>query len=107
MAATMVPKTSKKKRDDTFDRDAILERLFSLPLPPQTNGQNTGGRNYAIHTPLGRIMRLREVLVNDLARMDGCPNARLLCDYLAGRREITPAHRGALARALRVDARVF
>lgn len=97
MAATMVPKKA------PFNRDAVLERLFSLPLPPPS----PIGKAYPIHTPLGRLMRLRGIRVQELAAMEGCPNYRVLSDYLAERREITPKYRGALGRALKVDARVL
>lgn len=101
--AALVPKGPTAHADD-FDRDALLAKLFALPVPPIVG---MSGRHYPITTPLGRIMRLREVQVNKVAAGEGCPNYRVLSDYLAGRRPISPHHRVALARYLRVDARIF
>lgn len=88
---------------DHFDRDAALTYLFSLPLPPYPPGR----REYPAHTPLGRIMRLKGLMIRDIERMDGAPNQRKMSDYLAGRSRISDHHRRALARGLGVDARIF
>lgn len=95
------PRVEALLRDD-FDRPALLAKLFALPLPPAP-----WARQYPIHTPLGRIMRLRGLKVRDVDGMEGCPNYRLLSDYLAGRKPVRGDHRVALARALDVDPRIF
>lgn len=95
------PTVDRLLRDD-FDRPALLAKLFSLPLPPAP-----WMRQYPIHTPLGRIMRLRMLMVRDVDRMEGCPNYRVLSDYLADRKPVRADHRVALARALDVDPRIF
>ena len=91
-----------------FDRDTLLARLFALPVPPITRqGRGGGGREYPIHTPLGRIMRLRGLTVNEMSMGEGCPNVRVMSDYLANRKPMAPHHRVALGRLLRVDPRIF
>lgn len=107
-AHTMVPKGPTARQadddgDDGFDRDALLAKLFALPIPPQQHRT----KPYPIHTPLGRIMRVKGLLIRDVDRMPNCPNQRVLCDYLAGRKPIAPHHRGALARGLGVDVRLL
>lgn len=103
-ASTLVPKGPLIQRDAEFDRDAILAKLFALPVPPNPAA---GSRTYPIHTPLGRIMRLRGLTIREVDAGEGCPNYRLLSDYLAGRKPVGPQFRGALARLLQVDPRIF
>lgn len=102
-ATTIVPKSMPQSSTGEFDREAVLERLFALPIPPHRWGR----RDYPIHTPLGRVMRVKEMLIRQVSAMPGCPNERRMSDYLAGRREIAPHHRGHLAAALGVDPRVL
>lgn len=108
MAATtervIVPKTLSPPE---FDRAQMLERLFALPLPPRPADDHGGGRPYPITTPLGRIMRLKGLKVQEVGLMPDCPNYRVLSDYLAKRKPISPRHRGALAKALGVDSRIL
>lgn len=110
MAATLTPKARRHDPPPSpspppappFDRQAILDALFALPVP--TRGE---GRQFPIHTPLGRLMVHRGLRVRDMDAMPGCPNYRLLSDYLAGRQEIAPRYRQAIARALGVDPRLL
>ncbi len=89
-----------------FDRAALLARLFALPLPPYPTSDKGGHRAYPVHTPLGRIMRLRTIRASDLSIQSGV-YVRTMTEYLAGRKAIPPRHRIALARALDVDPRIF
>ena len=86
-----------------FDRDAALARLYALPLPPTRHRC----KPFNTSTPLGRIMAIKGVMVRDVEGIPGCPNARVMSDYLAGRKPIAPHHRGALARGLGVDVRLL
>lgn len=86
-----------------FDRDAMLEQLFALPLPPAP----TNTRTYPTDTPLGRIMRLRGLTVNEVARCEGGPNARQLTDILSGARELGWDWKQSLARGLGIDWRLL
>lgn len=107
MAAQTITPKSMKKPDKTgeFDRAEVLRQLFSIPVPPSQHGN---ARTFPIHTPLGRIMRLKGLTVRDVDAMrDGVPNYRVLSDYLAGRKKMSAHHRVALGRALGVDSRVF
>ncbi len=105
MADVMVKKslTPKARVVSEFNRDLILARLFDLPIPPRP----TRGREFPIHTPLGRIMRLKHLRIRDVTRWEGAPNERLMTDYLAGRQRLPATHRGALARGLGVDGRLL
>lgn len=100
---TLVPKSMPPPEPPPeFDREAILERLFALPLPAAlSNG------SFPVHTPLGRIMRLKKLTVRDVDAMPDCPNYRYLSNYLAARKPINAKHRAALARALGVDPRLL
>lgn len=89
-------------QDDTFDRDAVLTKLFALPLPPPHNE----GRLYPTHTPLGRVMRLRSLMIRDVTKQDGAPNERVMTEMLAGRRTVGK-YRVPLAKILQVDPRVL
>lgn len=108
MAAALVPKgptaPPPPPRPPGFDREALLAKLYALPVPPKAGKT---GRQFASHTPLGRIMRLRGMTVNEVSAGPGCPNYRVLSDYLADRKPIPPHHRVALARLMKVDARIF
>lgn len=105
--AALVPKgpnaAPPPPRAEDFDRAALLAKLYAVPLPPHKGGR----RPHADHTPLGRIMRLRGITVNEISAGAGCPNYRVLSDYLADRKPIPPHHRVALARFLKVDGRIF
>lgn len=107
MAAAMTPKavgtTTPSTATSPFDRVRVLERLFALPLPPHRKGR----RPYPVDTPLGRVMRVKDLMIREVAAMPDCPNERLISDYLAGRREIADHHRAALARGLGVDPRIL
>jgi hypothetical protein len=106
-AKVMVPKGRTvvgPPRPQEFDREALLAKLFALPVPPQGRGH----RRFPTHTPLGRIMRLRELSVRQVSAMSpDVPHVRTMTEYLAGRKAIRGEHRRALAKALGVDARVF
>lgn len=104
-SSTIVPKQRRRSREvgDGFDRDAVLRRLFSLPVPPTAWGR----KPYPIHTPLGRLMRVKNLMIQDVQKWDGAPNHRVMSDYLAGRKPIAVHHRAALARGLGVDQRVL
>lgn len=106
-SAALVPKgptaPAPPPRASSFDRADLLTKLFALPLPPRSGGR----RDYPIATPLGRIMRLRTITVNAISAGEGCPNYRVMSDYLADRKPIAPHHRVALARYLNVDSRIF
>lgn len=80
----------------------MLEALFALPLPPPPKSFRT----YPVDTPLGRIMRLRGMMVRDVTKLDGTPNERVMTELLAGRTPIDH-YRHGLARALQVDPRVL
>lgn len=86
-----------------FNRDAILEALFALPIPPSPAG---GRRSYPIHTPLGRIMRLQCKQKRHMVAFPGTPNERALTEMLAGRRDVGN-YRVPLAGALGVDPRLL
>jgi hypothetical protein len=110
MAATMTPKKlpSRYVKREKFDREAAHKRLFALPVPAPPSTDTLGPRRtYPIHTPLGRIMRLRRLHIRAVTRLDGCPSDRLMSDYLADRRAISPSHRQALGKALGVDPRIL
>lgn len=111
MAATttrIVPKgptapPREASEDDGFDREALLAKLFALPVPPSPHG----GKPYPIHTPLGRILRLRGMRAMDLYGAPGAPHYYTISKYLAGKKEMLPHHRVAIARVLKVDPRIF
>lgn len=92
-----------EQTDDSFDRDAVLAKLFALPLPPHPH---RGSRPYPIHTPLGRLMRLRNLMIRDVTKHPGAPNERVMTELLAGRREVRN-YRVPLAKILGVDPRVL
>lgn len=79
--------------------------LFALPLPPNPSGTRT----YPTHTPLGRVMRHKGVSIEDVVRLPikGLPNARMMSNYLAGRKPVPPKHAQLIARGLGVDWRVL
>lgn len=82
--------------------------IFSLPVPPNPMKERGGyGRAYPTHTILGRLMRLRGLMIRDVCEWDGAPSDRTMTEYLAGRVGITKRHRGVLAKGLGVDARVL
>lgn len=89
-----------------FDRTRTLEVLFALPVPPPPR---SGSRNYPIHTPLGRVMRLRGVTIEDLVRLnaEGVPHSRTISELLSGRKDVSPAVARAIGGALGVDWRVL
>lgn len=106
MAAQIVPK-SREKSAVPFDRDRLLKTLFALPCP-QFSDFCKMGRPYPADTPLGRIMRLKRMTINDVCRADpDVPNHRVMSDYLANRRPIMPHHRAVLGRVLGVDSRLL
>lgn len=100
----LVPKSRTKAAggEGGFDRDRLLRALFTLPVPPPL----TTNKCYPITTPLGRLMRHRQLLVRELAAKSGV-DARYLSDYLASRRPIPERHRVMLAEVLGVDARLL
>src|SRR5688572_10530117 len=73
----LVPKGPRVGADDLTDLRAAL---FAAPLPPNP----TGTRTYPTTTALGRIMRLRGLSINAVAKVPNGPNARQLTDILAG-----------------------
>lgn len=79
--------------------------LFALPVPPPPLPHRT----YPIHTPLGRVMRHKQVTIEDVVRLPipGMPNARIMSDMLAGRRDVGPLVAQKIARGLGVDWRVI
>lgn len=102
-AQTLVPKGPTVTKE--FDRDRLLRELFSLPVPPQNR---KGRKPHPIHLPLGRIMALKDITPRELCAMNmDMPNTRVLTEYLAGRKPISPKHRVVLAAGLGVDARLL
>ena len=99
-SATIVPKGPTV---DQFDRARLLAQLFSLPLPPKKHGR----RPFPTHTPLGYIIRLKDLSLHEVSQMPGCPYSRTMTEYVAGRKVLSPEHRRALARALGVDPRIL
>lgn len=84
------------------DIESLRAQLFSIPVPPSPGR----GRPYATTTTLGRIMRLRGLTVNEVAKVENGPSARQLSEYLAGK-PMTGEHVQALAAGLGVDARLL
>jgi hypothetical protein len=104
MAATggvMVPKGPKAEREVT--PEFLRAALFAMPLPPNP----TGTRTYPTTTALGRIMRLRGLSINEVAKVEGGPSARQIGDALAQRRELSGDHKRALSVGLGIDARLL
>jgi hypothetical protein len=107
MAATggvMVPKGPRAQ--PVTDEPSVAElraALFAMPLPPNP----TGTRTYPTTTALGRIMRLRGLSINEVAKVEGGPSARQIGDALAQRRELSGDHKRALSVGLGIDARLL
>lgn len=85
------------------DTESLRSQLFALPLPPNP----TGTRTYPTHTTLGRIMRLRGLSVNEVAKVEGGPSARQLSEILAGKRGLNGEWVRALEEGLGIDGRML
>lgn len=80
--------------------------MNNIPAPVPSSQRPVGasrrGRNYSTNTALGRLMDdmgLYQWQVAHAARI----NARILSDYTAGRKEISPVHLARLSEALDVE----
>jgi hypothetical protein len=83
--------------------EELRQRLLAMPLPPHKAGR----RPYPTTTMLGRLMRLRNLMIRDVLQWDGAPNNRQMTEYLAGRVRVPPQHRAVLAAGLGVDPRLL
>lgn len=80
----------------------IRAQLLAMPVPPQPQG-----RPYSTTTVLGRVMRLRRLTVNDVAKVPGGPAARQISDVLNGNRTLSNDEKRALAKGLGIDVRLL
>lgn len=104
MGSVLVPKGPRAKEAAPRDEVAeMIERLFALPLPPNP----TQTRTYPTTTVLGRIMRLRGLSINEVAKIPNGPSARQLGDHLGGKRMLSREKRQAIARGLGIDGRLL
>lgn len=85
------------------DLETLRSQLFAMPLPPNP----TGTRTYPTHTTLGRIMRLRGLSLNEVAKVNGGPSARQLSEILAGKRGMSGEQARALGEGLGIDVRLL
>jgi len=100
MAAEMMDDLVDAEMDEV---DRLRAALESYPLPPPIPGH----RSFPVTTRLGKVMRIKGFTVQEVAKIDGSPNTRLLCEILAGRRELTIEERHGIARGLGVDYRLL
>lgn len=99
--SVLVPKGPRVDREVPVTM--LRAALFAVPLPPNP----TGTRTYPVHTTLGRIMRLRGLSINEVARVPNGPSARQIGDALSERRALSNAHKDALAAHFGIDRRLL
>ena len=98
--SVLVPKGPRAKDGGI---EELRRALFAMPLPPNP----TRTRTYPTHTALGRVMRLRGLSINEVAKIPGGPSARQLGDALAERRALSTEHRRVIAAHYDFDARLL
>lgn len=73
-----------------------------MPWPVNVWQHTRVSRKFNTDTQLGKVMELRGMSVKALEAASGV-SYRTISDYLAGRKEMRPGHRGQMAVALRVN----